>query len=273
MEKSSVCFPFLKVPGTPLKPRSSGLNIVSDRGLAIQEARNLMETSAELIDYIKFTSHPANIGRHPEEWIKAKIDIYHSHQIKAFPGGIPFELAVLQGQVEPYMERLKELGFDGVEISEDVITPLPSEVRLSYIGFARKIGLEAFTEIGKKDPTAPLDPDEAIAAIHADLEEGAKKVTIENSDLVLLAKEGFSKVEKIINAVGIEKVVLEVGPHGWPQVATSVIRTFGRGVSLENFGPDQLAIIDAMRRGMHRNVNYEFLSVRHGIMEDDSSTY
>lgn len=267
MEGADGCFPFVQVPRRPDKPRSSGFTIVSDRSLSMQQARDLMENSAHLVDYVKLNDHVANILHRSAEWFRARFEIYHSHQVKTLPGGVTFEVAALQKKVEPFMSRLKELGFDAVEISEDVIPPMPPEERLSYIRLARKIGLEAFTEVGKKDPTAPLDADEAIEAIRRDLEAGAKKVTIENSDIVLLMKTGAEPLERIVEAVGLGPLVFEVGPHGWPQVATWVIRTFGPEVNLENLSPEQLPIVDAMRRGMHRNVNYEFLSVRGGKVE------
>ncbi len=266
MEGIDVAFPFMKVPARSPRPRNSGLTIVSDRSLATQEARNLMETSAELIDYVKFTDHPANIGRHSPAWLKSKLAIYHEHGIKALPGGVTFEVAALQRQVEPFMRRLRELGFDAVEISEDVIPPMPPEVRLSYIALAQRIGLDAFTEVGKKDPEAPLNAEDAIEAIRRDLEAGARKVTIENSDIVLLMKTDPAPIHRIVEAVGLKQIVFEVGPHSWPQVATWVIRTFGPEVNLENLGPEWLATLDAMRRGMNRNVNYEFLSRRGGVV-------
>jgi len=233
----------------------------------MQQARDLMESGADLVDYVKLTDHVASLLYRSEEWFREKFAIYNRHQVKTLPGGITFEVAAMQKQVEPFMLRLKELGFDAVEISEDVIPPLRLEERLSYIRLAREIGLEAFTEVGRKDPTAPLEAEEAIEAIRRDLETGAKKVTIENSDIALLMKTGPEPLERIVEAVGLAPLVFEVGPHGWPEVATWVIRTFGPEVSLENLGPEQLSIVDAMRRGMHRNVNYEFLSKRGGRVE------
>lgn len=174
----------------------------------------------------------------------------------------------MQNQVAPFMERLKELGFDGVEVSEDVIPPLAPEVRLSYIKLAQGLGLEAFTEVGRKDPAAPMDANAVIGSIERDLEAGAKKVSIENSDIVLLMKTDPTPLRRIVEAVGLEHVVFEIGPHGWPEVATWVIRTFSPEINLENLRPDVLFTVDAMRRGLHRSVNYEFLSARGGHVEE-----
>jgi phosphosulfolactate synthase len=240
------------------------MTIVSDRSLAGQEAKNLLESSSDLIDYVKFTDHAANLGRHSPAWIRFKTGIYREHGIKVFPGGIVFEVAALQGKVEPLMERLKDLGFDGVEISEDAIPPLPKGVRASWVAFAQQIGLEVFTEIGKKDPTAPLDAGEAIAAIQSDLALGAKKVAVENSDIALLMKNNPDPLHRIVEAVGIGPLVFEIGPHGYPQTLAWVIRSFGPEVNLENLYPDQLPIVEACRLGLNRAVNYEFLSKRGG---------
>ncbi len=258
------CFPFIELPRRPAKPRTRGMTIVSDRSLAEQEAKNLLETSSELIDYVKFTDHAANLGRHSPDWIRSKTSIYHSHGIKVFPGGIVFEVAALQEKVAPLMERLKEVGFDGIEISEDVIPPIPKELRTSYFKLGQQMGLEIFSEIGKKDPTTPLDAREAIAAIRSDLDLGAKKVTVENSDIVLLMKGDSAPLHQIVEAVGIESLVFEIGPHGYPHTLTWILRTFGPDVNLENLYPEQLSIVEASRLGLNRTVNYEFLSQRGG---------
>lgn len=267
MEGIDNCLSFIRVPKRPGKPRSSGLSIVNDRSLSTRQAADLMETSAELIDYMKFTDHAANLARHSSEWFRAKMEVYHRHQVKTFPGGVVFEVAVLQRQVEPLFQRLKEVGFDGVEISEDVIPPLSLDARVSCIKLAQQIGLEVFTEVGRKDPTAPLETEEAIESILRDLEAGAKKVTIENSDLVLLLKTSPDVVLGIVQGAGWENVAFEIGPNGWPDVAAWVIRSFGQEVNLENFDPDRLPFVDGMRRGFERQVNNEFLSVRGGRVE------
>jgi len=263
LEEIDNCFPFVHVPRLPGKPRSRGLTTISDADLSIQEARNLVESSGELIDYIKLTGHAALIARYPVDWIKAKLDIYHANQIKVLPSGASFEVAAIQNQARPYMQRARELGFDSVEISDGLIPLLPAEVRISYIKFAKEIGLEPFTEVGRKNPTTPLDVDETIATIRRDLEAGAKKVTIENSDVALLMKTDPTPICRIVEAIGIEHLVFEVGPNAWPEMTVWVIRSFGPEINLENVRPAQVSILDGMRRGMHR-FNFDFITVHGG---------
>lgn len=263
MEKIDNCFPFLQVPRRPGKPRSSGLTTITDADLSIQEARNLVESSGELIDYVKFTGHASLIARYPVAWIKEKLGIYHANQIKGLPSGASFEVAAIQNQARPFMERARELGFDSVEISDGLIPPLPAEERISYIKFAREIGLEPFTEVGRKDPTTPMDVDETIATIRRDLDAGAKNVTIENSDVALLMKTGPTAICRIVEAIGVERLVFEVGPSAWPEMTAWVIRSFGPEVNLENVRPAQVSIVDGMRRGMHR-FNFDFITAQGG---------
>ena len=45
-------------------------------------------------------------------------------------------MAVLQDKVKLYMEKVKELGFDEVEISDDVLPPMSAETRAAYIKMA-----------------------------------------------------------------------------------------------------------------------------------------
>jgi phosphosulfolactate synthase len=264
MEKTDNYFSCLELPAMPLKPRTTALTCVEDRGMSTGEAINLMESFGELIDYMNICDHSGFTARYSAEWFRRKLAIYHGHQVKMQLGGLTFELAVLQDKVRPLMEGLKALGFDCLEIVTQVIEPLPPKVRSSYIKMAQEIGLEPHTEVGKKHPTIPLDAGEAIMLIQSDLEAGATKVVLESAEIALLMKTDITPLHKIVEAIGLDVLIFETGPYGWPEVAIHVIKSFGKEVNLANIDPPQVVVIDNMRRGMDRRVEHEFLTVKRG---------
>ncbi len=44
-----------------------------------------------------------------------------------YPGGIPYQMALVQDKVEQYLDWLVECGFDGVEIAEDAMSSVMSQ--------------------------------------------------------------------------------------------------------------------------------------------------
>jgi len=254
-------FSFLDIPQRPPKPRSLWITVMSDPGLPPGYQQDFLKIAADIIDYAKFIDHPGYMAGYPKELIREKINIYKDYGIPCSPGGIPFEVAVLQGKVEEYFKRLSELGFAGVEISEDVIPqPLKPSERESCIKRAKELGLEVFTELGRKFPDAPLERNEVIESALNDLKAGAKKVVIENSDLVKLRTEDPTFFADILQEVGKEHLVFEAGPGEWPTLAAWMIRTLGPDVNIENVTDQQIITLDAMRRQLHRNIEYAFFN-------------
>lgn len=264
MSQGPGCFPFLPIPSRLPKPRSLGITIMTDRGLPYRVAEDTMEVIGEAVDMVKHNDHCGVISRYPSEWFARKFELYRKHGILSMPGGIPYEVAVLQGQVEAFFARLKELGFDAVEISEDVIPPLPKNERDATIRSALATGLQVVTEVGRKVPDKPIELDVAVALAVNDLELGVKKVTLEHSELRLLQQSDPDTLFSLVKMVGLENLIFEPNPGGWPWLHVWLIQKLGPEVNLGNVYPEEMLIVDAMRRGMTRAVNYTFLTENAG---------
>jgi len=232
---------------------------MTDRGLPYRVAEDTMEVIGEAVDIVKHNDHCGVISRYSREWFAKKFALYRQHGIISMPGGIPFEVAVLQGQTEAFFARLKELGFDAVEISEDVIPPLPKDKRDSTIRSALAAGLQVVTEVGRKVPDKAIELDVAVSLAVNDLELGVNKVTLEHSELRLLQQNNPDILFKMVEKVGLENLIFEPNPGGWPWLHVWLIQNLGPEVNLGNVYPEEMVIVDAMRRGMNRAVNYTFL--------------
>ena len=259
MSEKNFGFPFLNIPMRPPKPRKLWVTVMSDAGIPPSYQRDFLRMASDIIDYAKLIDHPGNIAGYPQDIIKEKIAMYHEYGIPSFLGGIPFEVAMAQGKVTEYFQRVARMGFQAVEISEDVLPqPLSPSQRTDYIKQARDLGLEVFTELGRKFPDAPLDRHEVIESAHQDLKAGAKKVVIENSDLVKLQTEDPTFFSDVVKEVGKEHLIFEAGPGGWPTLAAWLMQTIGPDVNLENVSDRDIITLDAMRRKLHRNMEYSF---------------
>jgi len=259
--KGQRAFDFLNCPVLPAKPRKASLLIVSDRAVPLAFQRTYLEDHADIIDKAKWVDHEGLAGRITAEWYRQKLDLYREYDIPVLIGGIGFEIAEVQGKATQFFERAKELGFSGVEISDDVIPPLGERRRRLLIKEVREIGLEPFSEVGRKFPDKPLDINEAINTIKGDLDLGVARVTVEAAETNHMMVNGESdKLRRIVGQVGVDKLIFEAGGHelNVPMLVW-LINTVGPDLSLENVPIERCIDVTGMKMGLDRRMEYAFL--------------
>jgi phosphosulfolactate synthase len=251
-------FDFLARPERSLKPRTSGLTVASDKAKSLSQTHDIIETVGDIVDHMKLPDHVGIMWRYPADLLQKKNELYAQAGIHTLPGGIPFEVAVVQGQVPRFMARVADLGFTGVEVSGDSID-MTSTDRINAIKQALANGLEVFTELGKKNPEAPLDSKEAVDMAQRDLDAGALLVVVEKSDVALVIRNQSDTLHRLMRGVGPEKLIIECGPGADRfDIAKWLLREFGPEVNLENIEAEDAHIIEAMRYGLNRAVDYSY---------------
>ena len=257
-------FEFLERPPRALKPRTSGVTVVSDKAQSLADAASFIETVGDIVDHMKIPDHVGVMWRYSATLIRKKNALYAKAGIDTLPGGIPFEVAAVQGKVPEFMERVTELGFTGVEVSEDSIDLAPGD-RIHAIRQARRCGLAVFTELGKKFPDQPLNAEEAIGMASRDLEAGTHLVVVEKSDVALVIKQGTDTLHRLMHGVGPEHLIVECGPGADRfEIARWLIREFGPDVNLENIDAEDAYIVEAMRYGLNRASDYSYFHAWRG---------
>ena len=251
--------PAIDIPAPPPKPRKIRWTVMSDRGLPLGMQEDIMDVVEDIVDHVKSVDHMGHLERLSVDFTRQKNAQYKARGLSCFPGGIPFEIAYLQGTVEAFFNRLPEIGFDGVEISDDTLPTFPLTERAALIKQARDLGLEVFSGTGKKFGDGPTSAQDIIDCVKSDLDAGSTKVTVENADLLLFLKDDPGEIEKIVAGVGIDDILFEVGPNGWPDLAVFLLKELGPDINLENMEWDKMIPIESMRRGLHRQIGYTFL--------------
>jgi len=257
MSTESAC-DFLAPPGRARKPRHRGLTVASDKAKSIADAHSYIETVGDIIDHVKMPDHVGIMWRYSPDWIRQKNAVYAAAGIDTLPGGIPYEVAAVQGKVPIFMQRIAELGFTGVEVSGDSID-LGAADRIAAIRCGTAAGLKVFTELGKKFPEKPLDPVEAIEMARHDLEAGAYLVVVEKSDVELVIANKSDTLHRLAEGIGHDKLIIECGPGANRfEIAKWLIAEFGSDVNLENIDIEDAYLIEAMRYGLNRAVDYNY---------------
>ncbi|MCL5935555.1 MAG: phosphosulfolactate synthase [Firmicutes bacterium] len=246
-------FSVVDVPDYPKKPRQKGLTMIADISIGLGAQHDLIETAGKWFDLAKIPVGQSRVL--PYSVLKSKIALYAQHDVQAFPGGMLLELAILEGRENEYLTALQEIGFNAVEVSDNVIE-LSSRKKAEIIRHAAKQGITVLGETGKKYSSS--SPDSMCDDIKNMLEAGAWKVFVEAMEMYDEDGQINEKlVDFVASRIGEENIIFELpGPWvaGTPNIQHRMskwfTKTFGRTVNLANVLPQEVIRLTCMRLGI-----------------------
>jgi phosphosulfolactate synthase len=237
---------FLELPERTTKPRRAGITHVLDRGLSPLALESLLITAGEHIDLIKLGWGTAYVSGA----VADKVAICRDSGIALCPGGTLLEIAYAQGKVDRYLEWLRSLGIDHVEVSNGSLPMAPAR-KAELIG-RLAVEFTVISEVGSKADQDAVAGD-WCAEMLSDLAAGAVLVIAEGREsgtVGLFDATGAvhaDLVESILRAVGHETVIFEA-----PQRAQQawLLRHIGANVNLGNIGAEDVIALETLRRGL-----------------------
>ena len=258
--KQTAAFPMLEVLQLPPKPRKNCMILMSEVGIPLRATDDIIEIAAPIIDYAKITDHAGLADRLSAAWIKKKVALYNKAGIDVVPGGIPFQLAVIQHKVDDYLKAVRDLGFAGVEMSEDTMKPLETGYREELIAQALDMGLKVMTEMGRKNVDIPFDADEVCKQILRDIELGVSKIYLESSEIQAMTRTDPRALDTIAALGKNEYLLFELGLIEPQEKAAWLVERYGFEINFASVSPADVVAVDAIRRGMHRKSHYSFMA-------------
>lgn len=188
-----------------------------------------------------------------EKTLAQRIRKYRDSGIPVSHGGTLLEMAVHKGRVQVTLDRLKNTGFNSIEISEGVMD-VPDRIKQIIAEYAHSNGMLLNVEVGKKNPRNQLSLDETVQKIGEamDLEpefiivegrESGKSVEIFDD----LGEIKWDWVNRIMEESPKNRIMFEA-PQERQQVEL-VIR-LGSGVNLGNVSMNSVAALETQRKGM-----------------------
>lgn len=234
------------------KKRQTGLTMVLDKGLGLNQTTDLIQTAGQYIDFVKFGwGTSATIDR---DLIKEKVQKYTAAGIKPYPGGTLLEVALLNKKLTEFFTETQELGFKAVEVS-DGSTVISAQTRRSVIQQAKANGFFVISEVGKKNPELDhqLSTQTRLAEIHADLAAGSDRVIIEareaGKNIGIYDADGNIIEQELdqLARVGVDKLIFEA-PLKKQQV--DLILKFGPQVNLGNIATADAISLATLRTGL-----------------------
>jgi phosphosulfolactate synthase len=237
---------FLDLPERTRKPRRAGITHVLDRGMAPLALESLVETAGAHIDLLKLGWGTAYVSR----GVRDKVAICRDVGISVCLGGTLLEIAVEQGRVEQYLEWLRVLGIDHVEVSNGSL-PMPIESKRALIA---RLAAEftVIAEVGSKR-SQPAVAEHWVEEMLGDLAAGAALVIAEGREsgtVGLFDSSGAvhrDLVEAIVHALGAETIIFEA-PQRTQQAW--LLRHIGPNVNLGNIQAEDVIALETLRRGL-----------------------
>ncbi|AZR74394.1 phosphosulfolactate synthase [Anoxybacter fermentans] len=242
------------------KPRNIGLTMVLDKGLGLGETRDLLEIAGEYIDFLKLSFGTSAL--YSPYVLHKKIELVRSYGIDIYPGGTFLEVAILQGKLDQFLERARELGFSCIEVSDGTIE-MDYEMRKRAIQKAVDLGFKVLTEIGKKDKNEVFQVDEMVKLLNKDLENGAYRVIVEGREsgtVGIYDSKGDADqniLEKLLYGAPSSEVIIWEAPLKKQQV--HLIKTLGNNVNLGNIPTSDILAVEALRNGLRGDTFKEAL--------------
>ena len=245
-----VCpFPVL---GRTAPPRERGVTMVIDKGLGLAATADLLEVAGPYVDLLKLAFGTSAL--YNENALRRKLELTRGAGVACYPGGTALEVAVVQGKGREFIDRVADLGFPLLEVSDGTIQ-MSMHTRGMLIDYARARGLRVVSEVGKKHPADRVPRSNIREQIRWDLDRGAWKVIVEGRESgkgVVIYREDGSIDEDDME--GIAGAVADVNQLIWEAPLKNqqqdLILRFGTNVNLGNVHPEEALSVEALRVGL-----------------------
>jgi len=250
-------FNLTQIPDRTSKPRTHGFTMVMDKGLSYGEVENFLSVSAAHTDVVKLGFGTSAVTPN----LRAKIELYQSHNIPVYFGGTLFEAYLIRNQFDDYIAMCKDYQINLIEVSDGSIE-IPHAEKCGYIEKIAKIS-KVISEVGSKDAAHIIPPYKWIELMTAELSAGSEYVIAEAREAGNVGiyrgsgevREGL--VQEILTKIPAEKILWEA-----PQKAQQLyfLELIGCNVNLGNIAPTEVIPLEAMRVGLRGDTFHLYLN-------------
>jgi phosphosulfolactate synthase len=240
----------LDLPKREVKPRSRGLTMMIDSGLPLRYFEDLIASSYEYLDFVKFGWGTAIVTHD----LMDKVRILRHHGVDHYFGGTLFEKHILQGQLDGFRAFCHQYSCHYVEVSNGTIDLTNTE----KAGYVRKLSDEfrVISEVGFKDIERSdlLPASQWLESIEEDLDAGACLVTLESREsgrAGICRSDGelrYELIEELLAQPSIEDHLLFEAPS--VALQSFFVKRMGPDVNLGNIAATQVLGLETLRLGL-----------------------
>lgn len=240
-------FNLTQIPDRTTRPRTSGLTMVMDKGLSINEVHNFISINGPHTDIVKLGFGTSFVTPN----LREKIEVYQSYNMPVYFGGTLFEAFLIRNQFDEYIAVCKDYGINYVEVSDGSVS-IPHAEKCGYIEKLTKHAT-VLSEVGSKDAAHIIPPYKWIELMRAELEAGSSYVIAEAREAGNVGiyrgsgevREGL--VQEILTQIPEKKIIWEA-PQKMQQLY--FLELIGCNANLGNIAPNEVIPLEAMRIGL-----------------------
>ena len=244
------------IPRRITKPREEGLTMVMDKGLSINEAKNMLAASSKHIDIVKLGFGTAYLTENLAE----KIKLYSDAGLKVYFGGTLFEAFIARDMFDEFVELVEKYNLNTVEVSDGSLE-IDHDKKCEYIRILSK-KVTVLSEIGSKSADVLIPPYKWIQMMEKELAAGSWKVIAEareGGNVGICTGTGEVRsdlIEEILTTIPSDKILWEApqkSQQGW------FIKLMGANVNLGNIAPNEVIPLECLRLGLRGDTFFDFL--------------
>jgi phosphosulfolactate synthase len=244
------------MPERSIKPRTSGIAMVMDKGLSLREAEDFISVSGEYTDFVKLGFGTSVVTPN----VKEKIKLYQNSNIKVYLGGTLFEAFLIRNMEDDYRRYIDGLGLDTIEISDGSM--IIDHTKKCEVIHSFSKDYTVFSEVGAKEEGILIAPARWIEMMEKELAAGAFKVIAEARESGTAGiyrpsgKAHTVLINKILSRVAIDQILWEAplkSQQAW------FIQHFGANVNLGNIPPHEIISLETLRLGLRGDTFFRFL--------------
>lgn len=247
------------IPEREKKPRESGLTMVMDRGMSVDQAKSMIQICGNYIDIIKLGFGTSAISQN----IEKKIKYYHDAGLKVYLGGTLFEAFVVREMYSEYKTLMEKWNIKMCEVSDGSIT-IDHSKKCRYIEDLSK-NFVVVSEIGSKDANVNMSTETWTNLMKRELESGSWKVIAEareEGNIGIFNAQGEVKsdlINQILEKISGDKILWEA-----PKKSQQVwfIKLLGPNVNLGNISSDEIISLETLRIGLRGDTFSDYLSTK-----------
>ena len=230
--------------------------MVMDKGLSINEAKNMLAASSKHIDIVKLGFGTAYLTENLAE----KIKLYSDAGLKVYFGGTLFEAFIARDMFDEFVELVEKYNLNTVEVSDGSLE-IDHDKKCEHIRILSK-KVTVLSEIGSKSADVLIPPYKWIQMMEKELAAGSWKVIAEareGGNVWICTGTGEVRsdlIEEILTTIPSDKILWEA-----PQKSQQVwfIKLMGANVNLGNIAPNEVIPLECLRLGLRGDTFFDFL--------------
>jgi phosphosulfolactate synthase len=224
--------------------------MVIDGGLPTAHLEQFLASSGNLIDFVKIGWGTALVTQD----LDRKIQLLDSARIDYYFGGTLFEKFAQRADVDEYIAFCESWSCRFVEVSNGTLEMSNTEKARHIERLSRHFAV--ISEVGFKDSTRAelMGPTEWAAAIHQDLDAGARYVITEARES---GRSGLCSLDGKVRGDVLDEVLASgVNPADLifeapnKELQVYFVRGFGSAVNVGNVAPGDVIALETLRLGL-----------------------